>query len=96
MSFDLGFLKDEIKQLSGRLKNEILTKFTLPHSAELEARLKINQNSREIDEFVDDSAGHEVEGAFPGLVEVVGDQGVDPDAQVVLHEHLPRGLRQHS
>ncbi len=27
MSFDLGFFEDEIKQLSGRLKNEILTEF---------------------------------------------------------------------
>ena len=52
-------------------------------------------NSRKVDEFVDDSAWHEVEWAFPGLVEVVGDQRVHPDAQVVLHEHLTRGLSQH-
>ena len=44
---------------------------------------------RKVDQFVDDSAGDEVEWTFPGLVEVVGDQGVDADAQVVLHKHFP-------
>jgi hypothetical protein len=43
-----------------------------------------------VDELVDDSAGDKVERTFPGLGEVVGDQGVDSDAQVVLHEHFLR------
>jgi len=49
-----------------------------------------------VDELVDDSAGDKVERTFPGLGEVVGDQGVDSDAQVVLHEHFLRRLSQHA
>ena len=40
----------------------------------------------EVDKLVDNSGREEVEGGLPGLVEVVGHQGVHTDTQVVVHQ----------
>ena len=40
----------------------------------------------EVDQLVDNPGGYEVERRFTGLVKVVCDEGIHPNAQVIVHQ----------